>query len=121
MTIGGDCWNDRLSSQYFVMYEKYESTCNVTVRLTGSKQRTVVLQYWDDDDGQWYEEARKTTKKLKATLRFSSICYGEYGEEYCDGEFEYRVVVLASTRPRLREIRSRSFFVQMVPINGYYE
>lgn len=118
MKFSGGCTNNRGYPGQVVMEEKYDPTCRVTVSLTGSSERVVALQYWDEDDQEWYVESKKKSTKRKATLSFKPRNCGDNGDEYCDGTYEYRVYVMPSTKPKLSAIKSTSFEVKFISLDG---
>ena len=114
----GECVKNRGYPGQVVMEEKYGPTCRVTVTLSGATARTVTLQYWSDDDNKWYEESRKKTKKGKAAINFNAKNCGDNSDEYCDGTYEYRIVVLPLTKPKLGAIKSDSFDVLFIALDS---
>lgn len=116
--FSGGCTQNREYPGQLVMDEQYDPACRVTTTITGTTERIVSLQWWDEEDEKWYEEARKRTTKRKATLNINAENCGENNDEYCDGTYEYRIFVLPSTRPRLGAIKSLPFEVVFVSLDG---
>ena len=116
--FSGGCTQNREYPGRLVMAEKYDPTCRVTAALSGSTERVVTLQWWDEEDEKWYEESRKKTKKRKVTLSIKSKNCGENNDEYCDGTYEYRILVLPNTRPKLPAIKSLPFDVLFVALES---
>ncbi len=118
LKFNGGCTQNRQYPGQLVMDEKYDPTCRALVTLTGTTERVVTLQWWDEEDEKWYEEARKRTKKRKVTININSKNCGENNDEYCDGTYEYRIFVLPNTRPKLAAIKSLPFNVVFIALDG---
>jgi hypothetical protein len=120
----GDCWEDRISRSNLWMSEKYGSTCKIIVLLSGTTERTVTMEYWDEDDGEWYVDTKRRTRNQRAVLKVIPDNCGENYDEYCDGDYEYRIRVLPSKSPKLPALKTGPFIITMVAIdsdscNGY--
>jgi hypothetical protein len=89
--IYGDC------SDYFDMYDEYAMfeeddsyTCYVTAKVTPTKPvRTFYLQYFNK---KWVTESTaKTNSKGQVYLYPDAYNCGDYGSDYCDGTYTYRI------------------------------
>lgn len=118
MKVSGECLENREYPDEIVMEEKYDPSCQARVVLTGSTQRTLSLQWWNDEDMTWVEMTRKKTVRGKATIAIDPRTCGATKDQYCDGTFEFRVFVLASTKPRLGALKSRAFDVMFISLTG---
>ncbi len=114
--FSGGCTQNKNYPGQVVMEEKYDPTCRLKIVLSGSTERIVTLQYWDDEDEKWYEDSRKTTKKRTATINIKARNCGDNADEYCDGEYEFRILVLASKKPKISQTKSSSFTITYVAL-----
>ena len=114
--FSGGCTQNRGYPGQVVMEEKYDPTCRLTILLSSKTDRNIALQFWDDDEGDWYVEASKKSSKGKAVFSIKARNCGD--NEYCDGTYEYRIVVAASKKPKLPTIKSPSFYILFVALDS---
>ena len=114
--FSGGCTQNRGYPGQVVMEEKYDPTCRLTILLSGKTDRYIALTYWDDDDEKWYVESSKKSSKGKAVFAIKARNCGD--NEYCDGTYEYRILVAPSKKPKLATIKTLSFYILFVALDS---
>jgi hypothetical protein len=117
--FSGGCTQNRGYPGQVVMEEKYDPTCRLTVLLSGKTVRNISLQFWDENENRWLVDASRKSSKGKAVF---SINARTCDDEYCNGTWEFRIVVAASAKPKFPTIKSPSFYIRFVALDsGAYD
>jgi hypothetical protein len=92
--IGGECSENFEYYEEYALYEDDFDSCYFSIRVTKpSVKRTMRVQYFDEDLGEWVtENSARTNKRGNATVFVEDYCGIDY-DTYCDGTWAFRVLV----------------------------
>ncbi len=117
-SINGACYDNSDTYGEFALYEQDEDDCWFSVQVSKPKvKRKVSLQYYDNTTRKWIEEDRSTTDPTGyAEVYVEPWSCGDFGYDFCDGGWTYRVVLLKKGTYKQKKSPTADLWFYPIPV-----